>query len=107
MLEKLATKDHSQKQAGNSLVPRLLFFQKRFVFVGGGSTDVANPCQFTDVKLPVLMCGVVAKKGGGNVLFTHLRTPDLPSLCSGIAHILHTAPFPTKVRIAIWNHSFR
>ena len=54
-------------------------FQKGFIFVGGGAADVAHSRQFADVELPVLMGGVVAQERCGDVLFAHLRTPDLPS----------------------------
>jgi hypothetical protein len=32
-----------------------LCFQKAFVFVGGGAADIAGPCQFADVQLPVFV----------------------------------------------------
>ena len=59
--------------------PVLLFLQKGFVFICGGAADVADPRQFADGQLPVLVGGIVPQKGSGDVLFTHLRTPDLPS----------------------------
>ena len=86
MLEKLATKDRSKEQTGNSLVPRLWLFQKCFVFVGGSAADVADSCQFADVQLAVLVGGIVPQKGGGDVLFAHLRPPDLLPLCFRICH---------------------
>ena len=49
-------------------LPLSLCLQKALVFVGGGAADVAHSRQFADVELPVLVCGVVAKKGGGDVL---------------------------------------
>ena len=64
------------------MAPCLLSFQKSNVFVCCGSADVADPCQFADVELSVLMGGIVAEKTCGDVLFIHLRTPDLPSLGS-------------------------
>ena len=47
----------------------LLCFQKTNVFVGCGSADVADPCQFADIQLLTLVGGIVAKEGGGDVLF--------------------------------------
>ena len=44
------------------MAPCLLCFQKAFVFVGGGSADVAHSCQFADVQLPVFVGGIVAKE---------------------------------------------
>ena len=41
-------------QPGATRLP-VLAFQKAFVFVGGGAADVADPCQFADVQLPVLV----------------------------------------------------
>ena len=35
-----------------------LYFLKGFVFVGGGAADVADPCQFADVQLPVFVDGI-------------------------------------------------
>ena len=63
-----------------------LSFQKSNVFVCGGSADVADPCEFRHIQLLALVGGVVAKEGGGDVLFADLRTPDLPSLGSGVFH---------------------
>ena len=56
-----------------------LSLQKAFVFVGGGAADVAYSRQFADVQFPVFVCGIVSQKGGGDVLFAYLRTPDLMS----------------------------
>ena len=39
-----------------------------FVFVSGGSADVADPCQFADIQLLALVGGIVAKEDGGDVL---------------------------------------
>ena len=66
--------------------PCLLYFQKALVFVSGGAADIADPCQFAEVKLPVLVGGIVPEKCGGNVLFAHLQPPDLLSLCFRIFH---------------------
>ena len=63
-----------------------LSLQKGFVFVGGGAANVAHSRQFADVELSVLVGGLVPQKCGGDVLFTHLRTPDLPPLCSRNFH---------------------
>jgi hypothetical protein len=46
-----------------------LCFQKFYVFVSGGSTDVARSRQFADVQLPVFVGGIVAKEGCGDDLF--------------------------------------
>ena len=51
-----------------------LCFQKSNIFVGCGSADVADPCQFTDIQLLALVGGGVAKEGGKDVLFAHLRS---------------------------------
>ena len=64
-------------------VRSIFMLPKGFVFVGGGAADVADPCQFTDVQLPVLMGRIVAEKHGVDVLFTHLRPLDLSALGSG------------------------
>ena len=63
-----------------------LCFQKSNVLVCGGSADVADPCQFRHIQLLTLVGGIVAKESGGDVLFAHLRPPDLPPLGSGIFH---------------------
>ena len=63
-----------------------LSLQKGFVFVGGGAADVAHSRQFADVQLPVLMGGIVPEKGRGDVVFAHLRPPDLPSFCPRVFH---------------------
>ena len=63
-------------------------FQKALVFVSGGAADVAHSCQFADVELPFLVGGIVAEECGGDVLFTHLRTPlflTYPDRCDNIA----------------------
>ena len=57
----------------------ILCFQKSNVFVGGGSADVADPCQFRHIQLLALVGGVVAKEVGGDVLSAHLR--PLESTC--------------------------
>ena len=64
----------------------ILPFQKALVFVGGGSADVAHSRQFADGQLPVLVGGIVAEETCRDVLFAYLRTPDLPSLCSGLSY---------------------
>ena len=61
------------------MAPCLLPFQKSNVFVNCGSADVADPRKLGHIQLLALICGIVAKEGGGDVLFAHLRTPDLPS----------------------------
>ena len=79
-----------------------LSFQKSNVFVNCGSADVANPCQFADIQLLALVGGVVAKEGGGDVLFAHLRSPDLSPLGSGICHARpHSCPYPIIKMVAI------
>lgn len=40
----------------------ILCFQKYNVFVCGGSADVADPCQFADIQLPVFESGIVAEE---------------------------------------------
>ena len=71
----------------------ILPFQEGFVFVGGGAADVAHSRQFADVQLTVLVGGVVAEECGGDVLFAHLRSPDLPPFCSGVLHTTtHSRP---------------
>ena len=47
----------------------LLCFQKSNVLVCGGSADVAHSRQFADVELTVFVCGIVAEKTCGDVLF--------------------------------------
>ena len=66
--------------------PCLLCVQNSNVLVCCGSADVADPCQLADIQLLALVGGVVAKEGGGDVLFAHLRSADLPPLGSGICH---------------------
>jgi len=61
----------------------ILYFQECFVFVSGGSADGAHSRQFADAQLPVFAGGIVAKKGGRDDLFAHLRTPDLPPFGTG------------------------
>ena len=60
--------------------PTSLSFQKSNVFVCCGSADVANPCQLADIQLLALVGRIVAKEGGGDVFFAHLRPPDLATL---------------------------
>ena len=55
------------------------------MLVDGGAADVAHSRQFADVELPVFVGGIVAEKTCGDVLFTHLRPPDLPSFMPIIA----------------------
>ena len=65
-----------------------LCFQKAFLFVAGGAADVADPCQFADVQLPVFVGRIVPQKRGGDVLFAHLRPPlflTYPDRCDNIA----------------------
>lgn len=71
------------KGSGHGII---LSFQKSNVLVNCGSADVADPCEFRRMGLLAFVGGIVAKKGGGNVFFAHLRTPDLPSLGSGVLH---------------------
>ena len=54
-----------------------LCLPKGFVFVSGGAADVAHSRQFADVELPVLVSGIVAKKGSRDILFANLWLPDL------------------------------
>ena len=54
----------------------LLSFPKSNVFVNCGSADVAGPCQFRHIQLLALVGGIVAKEGGGDVLFAHLRPSE-------------------------------
>ena len=56
---------YSHREPHGSL---FLCFQKVLVFVGGGSADIAHSCQFADVQLTVLVGGIVAEEGGGDVL---------------------------------------
>ena len=59
-------------------------FQKSNVLVGGGSADVADPCQLADIQLLALVGGVVAKEGGGDIFFGHLRSADLSPFRFGV-----------------------
>ena len=67
--------------------PVFLCFQKSNVFVNCGSADIANPCQFADIQLLALVGGVVAKEGGGDVLFAHLRQPGIRKNRNGFASV--------------------
>jgi len=70
-----------------------LCFQKSNVFIGCGSADVADPCQFRHIQLLALVGGIVAEEGGGDVLFTHLRPADRAALCYGTAPQRQNRPF--------------
>ena len=61
-------------------------------------------CQFADIQLLTLVGGIVAKEGGGDVLFTHLRPPDLPTLGSGIGNP-RTHPRPNHRKFQLTEHS--
>jgi|GEM_PF-3423718 len=79
----------------------MLCFQKSNVFVNCGSADVADPCQFADIQLLTLVGEIVAKEGGGDVLFAHLRSPDLSPLGSGIFHARpHSCPNHRQFQLA-------
>ena len=67
-----------------------LSFQKSNVFVNCGSADVADPCEFRHIQPLALVGGVVAKEGGGDVLFAHLRSADLPTLGSFVSDCKNT-----------------
>ena len=70
-----------------------LCFQKSIVFVCCGSADVADPCEFRHIQLLALVGGVVAKEGGRDVLFAHLRSADLSPFGSGVLHATtHSRP---------------
>lgn len=75
------------KQTGSQVAPcSFLSLQEGFIFISGGAADVADPRQFADVQLPVFVGGIVAEECGGDVLFTHLRPPDLLALGLGVRH---------------------
>ena len=76
------TTPKSQRMEHRSLA--FILLPKANVFVGGGAADVAHPRQFADVQLLVLMGGIVPEKYRRNVLFAHLRPPNLPTFGLGI-----------------------
>ena len=68
------------------MLPVSLCLQKRNVFIDGCAAHIADPCQLADIQTAGFVGRIVAVKGGGDILFTHLRPPDLPSLCPRIFH---------------------
>ena len=54
---------------GATVGSRFLYFQKCFVFIGGGSADVTHSRQLADVQLPVFVGGIVPQKYGGDGWF--------------------------------------
>ena len=61
-------------------------FQKVNVFVNRRSAQITNSCQFADVELSALVCGVVPEESRRKIINCYLRPPDLSPLCPGIFH---------------------
>ena len=66
--------------------PVRLSFQKVNVFVNGRSAQITNSCQFADVKVSALVCGVVPKESRRKVIHGNLRPPDLLPLFPCVCH---------------------
>ena len=98
MVLSLTTNNVKQGAIRGSLF--LLSFQKSNVLVSCGSADVADSRQFRHIQLLALVCGVVAEEVGGDVLSTHLRSPDLATLGSGIFHARpHSRPYHRQFQL--------
>ena len=78
----------------------ILSFQKSNVLVCRGSADVADPCEFRHIQLLALVSGVMAEKGGGDVLFAHLRPAELYAFSLGVCHPrTHAVADHTKLQL--------
>ena len=60
---------------GENIIPK-----KVDVLVIRGAADVEDSCQFGHIELSSLVAAIVAA-GREDVLFTHLRTPNLRFIC--------------------------
>ena len=83
------------KEAGNqSWLPVSLCFQKRNVFVNGGSAYIAHSGKFTDIQMPGLIGRIVTEEDCWNTVLSCLRSADGSALFTSVRHARpHTLPY--------------
>ena len=75
------------QRSGRKSAPSFsLCFQKRNVFVNGGSAQIAHTGKFADIQMPGLIGRIVAEEDCGNIVFCYLRAAYLLALGLCVRH---------------------